>query len=106
MSKNNANPAQSVRRSPRKRPRKLFADFVTSIDSDTSSYEVEESTSSPVFRKTKATKKIVSAHKKEKVTKTSNRGKTKKKDKDQRSNEVERMISERNKRCMVSKNYK
>ena len=65
MSKNNANPAQSVRRSPRKRLRKLFADFVTSIDSDTSSYEVEESTSSPVFRKTKATKKkIVSAHKK------------------------------------------
>ena len=57
MSKDNANPAQSVRRSPRKKPRKLFADFVTSIDSDTSSYEVEESTSSPVFRKTKATKK-------------------------------------------------
>ena len=56
--------------------------------------------------KQKQQKKIVSAHKKEKVTKTSNRGKTKKKDKDQRSNEVERMISERNKRCMVSKNYK
>ena len=56
--------------------------------------------------KQKQQKKIVSAHKKEKVTKTSNRGKTKKKDKDQCSNEVERMISERNKRCMVSKNYK
>ena len=66
---------------------------------------VEESNSLPVFQKTKATKKL-STHKKEKVTKTSNRGKVKKKDNYQRNNEVERMISERNKRCMVSKNYK
>ena len=33
------------------------ADFVTSIDSDTSSYEVEKSTSSPVFWKRKTKKK-------------------------------------------------
>ena len=37
VSENTANPAQSVRRSPRERSRKRFADFVTSIDSDTSS---------------------------------------------------------------------
>ena len=37
MSENTANPAQSVRRSPRERSRKRFADFVTSVDSDTSS---------------------------------------------------------------------
>ena len=53
MSKNTANLAQSVRRSPRKRSRKLIADFVTSIDNDSSSYEVEENSSSPVFRKIK-----------------------------------------------------
>ena len=97
MSKNTANLAQSVRRSPRKRSRKLIAGFVTSIDNDSSSYEVEENSSSPVFRK-------ISTHKKEKVTKTSNRGKAKKTDKDHRSIEVERMICDWNKRCMVSKN--
>ena len=57
MSKNNENPTQSVRRSPRKRYRKLFVDLVASIDSDTSSYKVEETVSSSIFRKTKATKK-------------------------------------------------
>ena len=72
MSKNTANPAQSVRRSLRKRSGKLFSDFVKSIDSDTSSYEVEESTASPIFRKTNTTTKPVSTHRKEKVTKTSN----------------------------------
>ena len=66
MYKNTASLAQSVRRSPRKKSSKLFADFVTSIDSVTSSYEVEESTSSPVFRKRKtATAKTVSTHRKE-----------------------------------------
>ena len=67
MSKNTANLAQSVPRSPRKRSRKLFADSVTSIDSDSSSYEVEENTLLPVFQKTTTTKKVLT-HRKEKVT--------------------------------------
>ena len=45
MSKSTADLAQLVRRSSKKRSTKLFADFVTSIDSDSSSYEVEENTS-------------------------------------------------------------
>ena len=56
MSKNTANLTQSVQRGPRKRSKKLFADFVTSIDSDSSSYEVEENTSLPVFWKKKRKK--------------------------------------------------
>ena len=105
MSKINANPAKSVRRSPRKRFSKLFADFVTSIDSDTSSYEVQENLVAYV-PENESNKKISINSQERKITKTSNRGKAKQKDKDQRSNEVERMISEWNKRCMVSKNYK
>ena len=99
MSKNTANLAQSVRRSPRKRSRKLFADSVTSIDRDSSSCEVEENTLLPVFqkKKTKTTKKVLT-QRKEKVTKTSNRGKAKKTDKNHRSIEVEWMICEQNKR--------
>ena len=58
MYKNTGNSAQGIQRSSRNRPRKLFEDFVTSIDSNKSSYEVEESTSSPVFRKTKTTRSI------------------------------------------------
>ena len=56
MSKNTANLTQSVQRGPRKRSKKLFADFVTSIDSDSSNYEVEENTSLPVFWKKKKKK--------------------------------------------------
>lgn len=41
---------------------------------------------------------------KENVTKTSNRGTAKKKDKEQHSTELERMVSEWNKKCMVIKN--
>ena len=37
------------------------ADFVTSIDSDTSSYEVEKSTSSPVFWKRKTKKNSINS---------------------------------------------
>ena len=57
MFKNIANLIQSVPRSTRKRSRKLFTDFLTSINSDTINYDVEENTLSSVLRKRKQQRK-------------------------------------------------
>ena len=59
---------------------------------------------SRLFSGKRKQKTIVLSHRKEKLTKPRNGGKVKKKDKDQRSAKVEQMITEPNKRCMVSKN--
>ena len=102
MSKNTANLAQSVWRSPKKR----------SIDSQcqlilTQVVKNLRKILCRLFsrkRKQQQQKKTILPHRKEKVTKTSNRGKARKTDRDHRNIEVEPMICEWNKRCMVSEN--
>ena len=100
MSKNTANLAQSVLRSPKKR----------SIDSQCQLIvtqvvkNLRKILCRLFFLQQQQQKKAILPHRKEKVTKTSNRGKARKTDWDHRNIEVEPMICEWNKRCMVSEN--
>ena len=100
MSKNTANLAQSVLRSPKKR----------SIDSQCQLIvtqvvkNLRKILCRLFFLQQQQQKKAILPHRKEKVTKTSNRGKARKTDRDHRNIEVEPMICEWNKRCMVSEN--